>query len=83
MPGQTPDAAECGWQRESVWRNISAMIDHPLRKLLNDEVHGRPGLPVEAPARISHLAFTLSPGDGDPLPAVRALCRDKGYPICT
>lgn len=78
MPGQTPDAAECGWQRESVWRNISAMIDHPLRKLLNDEVHGRPGLPVEAPARISHLAFTLSPGDGDPLPAIRTLCRDKG-----
>ena len=56
------------------------MNDHPLRHALNDEVHGRPGLPVTAPARISHLAFTLAPGDGDPLPAIQALCRMKNIP---
>ncbi len=81
MPGKACDAAECRWKHIKRWRNITAMIDHPLRAMLNDEVHGRPGLPVEAPARISHLAFTLSPGDGDPLPAVRALCRDKGIAL--
>jgi uncharacterized membrane-anchored protein len=57
---------------------IAAMNDHPLRKILNDDVHSRPGLPVATPARISHLAFTLSPGDGDPLPAIQALCAAKG-----
>ena len=43
------------------------MHDHPLRHILNDELHGRPGLPVVAPARISHFALTLGPEDGDPL----------------
>lgn len=54
------------------------MLDHPFRHLLNDEIHGRPGLPVAAPARITHMAFTLASGDGDPLPAIRKLCDAKG-----
>ncbi len=54
------------------------MIDHPLRAVLNDEIHGRPGLPVEAPARITHLAFTLERGDADPILAIRKLCEAKG-----
>lgn len=54
------------------------MFDHPFRLVLNDELHGRPGLPVLAPARITHMAFTLAAGDGDPLPAVRQLCEAKG-----
>lgn len=54
------------------------MLDHPFRHVLNDELHGRPGLPVVAPARITHMAFTLGAGDGDPLPAVRKLCEAKG-----
>ena len=33
------------------------MPDHELRLVLNDEIHGRPGLPVNAPARITHLAY--------------------------
>ena len=54
------------------------MRDHELRSVLNDELHGRPGLPVVAPARITHLAFTLSEGDSDPLDHVRLLCDALG-----
>jgi uncharacterized membrane-anchored protein len=54
------------------------MQDHPLRQALNDELHGRPGLPVNAPARITHLAFTLAEGDRDPLEAVTKLCDALG-----
>jgi len=50
------------------------MQDHELRHVLNDEIHGRPGLAVMAPARITHLAFTLPPGGGDPLAQVVKLC---------
>ena len=54
------------------------MQDHPLRQLLNDELHGRPGLPVNAPARITHLAFTLAADDPDPLAHVTLLCDAMG-----
>ena len=54
------------------------MIDHPLRQTLNDELHSRPGMAVASPARITHLAFTLSDGDGDPLIQVRQLCDTLG-----
>lgn len=54
------------------------MADHELRLVLNDELHGRPGLPVKAPARITHMAFTVSEGDADPLPHVVALCLGLG-----
>lgn len=54
------------------------MRDHELRYVLNDELHGRPGLPVTAPARITHLAFTLREGDGDPLAHIRLLCDALG-----
>jgi uncharacterized membrane-anchored protein len=54
------------------------MIDHELRQLLNDEIHGRPGLPVAAPARITHLAYTLDRGDADPLPHIKVLCDAMG-----
>ena len=57
------------------------MRDHDLRSVLNDELHGRPGLPVVAPARITHLAFTLTEGDGDPLEQVRVLCDALGIPL--
>ena len=54
------------------------MRDHELRSILNDELHGRPGLPVVAPARITHLAFTLAEGDPNPLDHVRLLCDALG-----
>lgn len=50
------------------------MLDHELRHILNDEIHGRPGLAVVAPARITHLAFTLTKEDSDPLLQVTKLC---------
>jgi uncharacterized membrane-anchored protein len=54
------------------------MREHELRKELNDEVHGRPGRPVVAPSRITHMAFTISEGDGDPLTQVNILCAAQG-----
>jgi uncharacterized membrane-anchored protein len=54
------------------------MRDHELRNVLNDELHGRPGLPVTAPSRITHLAFTIREGDADPLPHVKMLCDALG-----
>ena len=54
------------------------MLDHELRLVLNDELHGRPGLPVTAPSRITHLAFTIGAGDADPLLNVKLLCDTLG-----
>lgn len=54
------------------------MRDHELRYALNDELHGRPGLPVAAPARVTHLAFTITDGDGDPSAHVKLLCDALG-----
>jgi uncharacterized membrane-anchored protein len=54
------------------------MRDHELRNVLNDELHGRPGLPVTAPARVTHLAFTIGEGDADPLAHIRQLCDALG-----
>jgi uncharacterized membrane-anchored protein len=54
------------------------MRDHELRQALNDELHGRPGLAVTAPARITHLAFTLDESDPDPLRNVETLCDALG-----
>ncbi|MDP3178448.1 MAG: DUF3422 domain-containing protein, partial [Spirochaetaceae bacterium] len=54
------------------------MRDHELRYVLNDELHGRPGLPVSAPSRVTHLAFTFGEGDGDPLVHVKKLCDALG-----
>lgn len=50
------------------------MQDHELRHVLNDEIHGRPGLAVMPPSRITHLAFTLASEDSDPLSQVTKLC---------
>jgi uncharacterized membrane-anchored protein len=54
------------------------MLEHNLRLTLNDELHGRPGLPVHSPARITHLAFTLEASDVDPLAHVKKLCDGLG-----
>ena len=54
------------------------MRDHQLRKALNDELHGRPGLPVRAPACVTHLVFVMGEGDADPLAHVKTLCDALG-----
>ena len=54
------------------------MQDHEFRHILNDEIHGRPALAVTAPARITHLAFTLRKDDNDPGVPVAKLCDALG-----
>ena len=54
------------------------MRDHEFRQSLNDELHGRPGLSVHAPARITHLAFTITEADPDPGENLRQLCNALG-----
>jgi len=48
--------------------------DHALRHLLNDEIHGRAGHPVKAPARVVYLAYVVTESDPDPLSSISALC---------
>lgn len=50
-------------------------IDHELRKELNDELHGRAGMPVSVPATIIHLTYTIEHNDQDPVLAIIALCK--------
>jgi len=48
--------------------------DHALRHLVNDEIHGRAGHPVKAPARVVYLAYVVTESDPDPLSSISALC---------
>ena len=57
------------------------MTDHPLRQELNDELHGRAGLPLTTPARISHMAFTLRKEDADPLRNMSELASHFGEKV--
>lgn len=36
---------------------MSPFDEHPLRHVLNDEVHARPPVPLQSPARVTYLAF--------------------------
>jgi uncharacterized membrane-anchored protein len=67
-----------GKVRRLAGEGLTAMADHELRLVLNDELHGRPGLPVKAPARITHLAFTLGENDPSPLAHLATLCLGLG-----
>lgn len=40
--------------------------DHPLRRLLNDEVHARPSLRASTPSRITHFALMTGEGEAPP-----------------
>lgn len=59
---------------------LHSLYDHPLRHSLSDELHGRPGHPITAPARILHMAFLTAEGDGDPREALATLCGRLGSP---
>jgi len=41
------------------------MRDHPLRELLNDELHARPALRIAAPATLSHQVFLAPEGEAE------------------
>lgn len=60
---------------------VLPMSDHELRFVLNNELHGRPGLPVKAPARVTHLAYTVTATDADPLIPVSQLFQKFEKPI--
>jgi uncharacterized membrane-anchored protein len=50
-------------------------MDPELRNELNDELHGRAGMPVTAPASIIHLTFTLATDEPNPVSAIIELCK--------
>jgi len=54
---------------------------HPLRQRLNDEVHTRPPIPLEAPALIGYFAFIREPGAVDEHAHLALLYRRLGLPV--
>lgn len=55
------------------------MQDHPLRAVLNAEVHARPHLRITAPAALSHVVFIAREGGADADREVfAAFCRAHG-----
>jgi len=57
------------------------LFQHPLRQRLNDEVHTRPPIPLEAPALISFLAFIRDPdGQAAERSHIRRLFSQLGLP---
>jgi uncharacterized membrane-anchored protein len=55
--------------------------DHPDREILAAEVHARPPMPVEGPARATYVAMLLDPGQRAQENAhLRALCGHFGVP---
>jgi len=58
---------------------LSLPQNHPLRMELHNEVHARPPLPMQVPARISYLAVVSSQENGEAeRNHVRRLCEQKG-----
>lgn len=60
---------------------MPAPTEHPLRALLNDEVHARPHLRIGTPARITHLAHLTGEMVAADLEHITALCRQAGAPL--
>lgn len=56
------------------------MVEHELRHLLNDELHGRAGLQIAAPAHITHMAYTVQDGDTAPWAHLTLLATLMGEP---
>jgi uncharacterized membrane-anchored protein len=60
---------------------VDAAADHPLRRRLADELHARPTLPVEAPARIFHMARHSEVDPAADLAYLVALCVRIGHEV--
>ncbi|QJE72547.1 DUF3422 domain-containing protein [Aerophototrophica crusticola] len=54
-------------------------VDHPLRAMLNDEVHARPSMRINSPARITHVAQLTGELARD-RSHLAALCQAHGLP---
>lgn len=51
------------------------LTPHPIREMLNDEVHARPPAHISAPARLSSLTLFLNWDSGGQLEAVLRLAQ--------
>lgn len=58
--------------------NLSRTLNHPLRLNLASEIHSRPFLVIEAPARISHLAIHNNDGQLSHERLLETLCARFG-----
>lgn len=59
----------------------AALVPHPRRGSLLDEIHARPFQPVTAPARFLRFAFLNAPGEAaESRAAFAALCAARGAP---
>ena len=58
--------------------SLATELNHPQRLQLAGEIHSRPFLVLEAPARISHLAIHSPDGDGSHDQLLAALCQRFG-----
>ncbi len=55
------------------------MQDHPLRRILNDELHARPHLRIVPPATLSHVVLVAEEGAAEAdRDAFAAFCRARG-----
>lgn len=58
--------------------SLATELNHPQRLQLASEIHSRPFLVLEAPARISHLAIHFPDGNGSHDLLLAALCQRFG-----
>lgn len=58
--------------------NLSGTLNHPLRLALASEIHSRPFMTLEAPARISHLAIHCDDAPATHDDRLAALCARFG-----
>ncbi len=59
----------------------AALVEHPHRRLLNDELHARPYVRLSAPARVSHVALLTGDPDVGDRSQVAELCRRFGADV--
>lgn len=58
--------------------NLSSVLNHPRRLALASEIHARPFMVFEAPARISHLAIFSDDGEQSHERLLQSLCARFG-----
>jgi len=58
--------------------NLSPELNHPQRLTLASEIHSRPFMVLETPARISHLAIHFPTGEGSHDDLLASLCQRFG-----
>ena len=49
-------------------------VNHEYHFGINDEIHARPAMPVETPARIIYVANSITSADQDPIELIARVC---------